>query len=66
MLKREWVAESNGKVPHLFIPGKTAALVPEFTVEDQPSAVLQSWFLSFVVEDLPLGRIAMLVPEFAV
>ena len=34
MLKREWGAESIGKLPHLFIPGKTAALVPEFAVEE--------------------------------
>ena len=34
MLKREWGAESNGNLPHLFIPGKTAILVPEFAVED--------------------------------
>ena len=27
------------------IPGKTAALVPEFAVEDLPSAELQPWFL---------------------
>ena len=27
-------AESNGKLPHLFIPGKTAILVPEFAVEN--------------------------------
>ena len=49
MLKREWDAESNGKLPHLFIPSKTATLVPEFAVED-----------------LPLGRTAALVSEFAV
>ena len=49
MLKREWGAESNGKLPHLFIPSKTATSVPEFAVED-----------------LPLGRTADLVPEFAV
>ena len=36
MLKREWGAESNGKLPHLFIPSKTAAWVPEFAVEDLP------------------------------
>ena len=29
-----------GKLPYLFIPDKTAALVPEFAVEDQPSAEL--------------------------
>ena len=45
MLKREWGAESNGKLLHLFIPGKTAALVPEFAVEDLPSAELQPWCL---------------------
>ena len=44
-LRREWGAESNGKLPHLFIPGKTAILVPEFAVEDLPSAELQPWFL---------------------
>ena len=33
MLKLEWDAESNGKLPHLFIPSKTATLVrknPEY------------------------------------
>ena len=56
MLKREWGAESNGKLPHLFIPSKTAALVPEFAVEDLPLAVLHPWFLALAVKDLPLGR----------
>ena len=41
MLKREWGAERNGKLPHLFIPDKKSALVPEFAVEDLPSAELQ-------------------------
>ena len=41
MLKRGWGAESNGKLRNLLIPGKTAALVPEFAVEDLPSAELQ-------------------------
>ena len=45
MLKREWGAESDGKLPHLIIPDKTAALVPEFLVEDLPLAELQPWFL---------------------
>ena len=40
MLKREWGAESNGKLPHIFVPAKTAALIPEFAVEDLPSAEL--------------------------
>ena len=45
MIKREWGAESNGKLPHISIPGKTAALVPEFAVEDLPSAEMLPWFL---------------------
>ena len=45
MLKREWGVESKGKLPDLFIPSKTAALVPEFAVEDLPSAELQPRFL---------------------
>ena len=36
MLKREWGAESNEKLPHLFIPSKTATLVLEFPVKDLP------------------------------
>ena len=56
MLKWEWGAESNGKLPHLFIPIKTAALIPEFAVEDLPSAELHPWFLALPVKDLPLGR----------
>ena len=43
--EREWGAERNGNLPHLFIPGKTAALIPYFAVEDLPSAELQPWFL---------------------
>ena len=44
-LKRDWGAEGNGKLRHLFIPGKIAASIPEFAVEDLPSAELQPWFL---------------------
>ena len=36
MLKREWGAESSGTLPYLWIPGKTATLVPEIAVEDVP------------------------------
>ena len=36
MLKREWDAESNGKLQHLFIPNKTGTLVPTFAVKDLP------------------------------
>ena len=32
VLERDWGAESNGKLPHLFIPSKTATLVPDFAV----------------------------------
>ena len=39
--KREWAAESNRKLPHLFTPDKTATLVPEFEVEDLTSTELQ-------------------------
>ena len=45
MLKGEWGAESNGSYRTYSIPGKTAALDPEFAVEDLPSAELQSGFL---------------------
>ena len=45
MLKREWGAERNGKLLHLSIPSKTAALIPEFAVEDLPLAELHPWFL---------------------
>ena len=34
MLKREWGAGSNGKLPHLLVSTKTESLVPEFAVED--------------------------------
>ena len=33
ILKREWGGESNGKLPRLFIPSKTATLVPEITMK---------------------------------
>ena len=45
ILKREWDAESNGKLPHLCISSKTATLAPELAVEDLPWAELQPWFL---------------------
>ena len=36
MLKREWGAKSTGKLPHLIILGKIAALAPALTVKDLP------------------------------
>ena len=34
MLKKEWGAESNRKLPYLYIPSKTATLVPEFAEKE--------------------------------
>ena len=56
MLKREWVAESNGKLQHLFIQTKTATLVHEFAVEDLPLGGTVALVPDFAVRDLPLGR----------
>ena len=56
MLKREWVRIATGSYRIYSIPGKTAALVPEFAVEDLPLAELQPWFLPLAVKDLPLHR----------
>ena len=53
MLKREWGAESNGKLPHLFIPSKTAILVPEFVVEDLPLGRTAAMVPEFAMKDLP-------------
>ena len=55
-LKREWGEESNGKLPHLFTPSKTATLVPEFAMEDLPLGRIAAMEPEFVVKDLPLGR----------
>ena len=56
MLKREWVAESNGKLPHLFIPSKTATMVPEFAVEDLPLGTIAVLVPELTGKELPLGR----------
>ena len=66
MLKREWDAESNGKLPHLYIPSKTATLIPEFAVEDLPLHRTVTLVPAFAVKDLPLHRTVTLVPAFAV
>ena len=57
MLKTEWGAESNGKIPHLSIPSKTAAWVPEFAMEDLPLSRTAAFVPEFAMKDLPLGRI---------
>ena len=50
MLRRKWGEESNGKLPHLFIPSKTATLVPEFFFCVRPAfgqnCSLGSWVCS--------------------
>ena len=56
MLMREWGVESNGKLSHLFIPSKTATLVPEFAVKDQPFSRTANLIPAFAVKDLPSGR----------
>ena len=53
MLKREWGAESNGKLPHLSIPSKTTACF----LEDLPLSRTAALVAEFAVKDLPLGRI---------
>ena len=61
MLKRECDAESNGKLPHLSIPSKTVAWVPEFAVEDLPLSRTAALVPEFAVKDLPLGGIFMMI-----
>ena len=56
ILKRKWGAESSGKLPHLFIPSKTATLVPVYAVEDLPLGRTAVLVPEFPVKDLPLGR----------
>ena len=53
MLKREWGAESNGKLPHLFIRSKTATLLPGFEVEDLTLDRTATLVPAFAVKDLP-------------
>ena len=56
MLKRDWDAESNGKLPNLFIPSKTATFVPEFAVEDLRFGKTAALVPQFAVKNPPLGR----------
>ena len=56
MLKREWGAERNGKLPHVFIPSETATLVPEFAVENLSLGRTAVLVPEFAVKDLPLDR----------
>ena len=45
-----------GKLPHLFIPSKTATLVPESAVEYLPLGRTAALVPEFAVKDLTLGR----------
>ena len=54
--EREWDAESNGKLSHLFMSSKIAILVPEFAVEDLPLARTAASVPEFAVKDLCLVR----------
>ena len=61
MIKREWDAEINRKLLHLFIPSKTATLVPEFAMEDLPLDRTRTLVPVFAVKDLSLGRTLMMM-----
>ena len=61
MLKREWGEESNGKLPHLFIPSKTVTQVPEFAMEDLTLGRIAALVPEFAVKYLPLGRTLMMM-----
>ena len=60
LLKREWGAENNGKLPHLFFPSKTATLVPEFLVEDLPFDRTATLVPAFVVKDTLMMMMTMI------
>ena len=56
MLNREWGAEGNGKLPHIFIPSKIANLVLEFAEEEPVFGQNCSLGAQFAVNYLSLGR----------
>ena len=57
MLKRERERERERctKQQDLYIPSKTATLVPKYAVEDLPLDRTATLFPAFIVKDLPLG-----------
>ena len=61
MLKRKWGAESNGKLPHIFIPSKAATWIPEFAMEYLPLGRIAALVPEFAVKDLPFGRTLMMM-----
>ena len=48
--------ENNGKLPHLFIPSKTATLVPESVMEELPFGRTAALVPEFAMKNLHLGR----------
>ena len=61
MLNRECGAESQGMLPHLFIPSKTATQVPDIAMEDLSLGRIAALAPEFVVKDLPVGRTLMMM-----
>ena len=55
-LNGEWGAERNGKLPHLFILTKTAALITEFAVEDLPLNITAALVPALCSERRALGQ----------
>ena len=56
MLRREWSAKINGKLPQLLFPSKTVTEVPEFAMEDLPLGRIAALVPEFAVKDLPLDK----------
>ena len=54
--KREWGAESSGKLPHLFILSKTESLVHEFAVEGLLLGRTATFVPEFPVKRPALGQ----------
>ena len=61
MLKREWGAESNEKLPHLFILSKTATVVPEFAIEDLPLCRTAAFISEIAVKKPSLGHYTVMI-----
>ena len=53
--------KAMGNYRTYLIPGKTAVLVPEFAVEDLPSAELQPRFLRFQRRTCPWAEHSMMM-----
>ena len=62
--EREWGAESNGKLPHLFIISKSATFVSEFAIEDLTLRRTTALVSEFAVKDLALGRYSLMMIFF--